>query len=253
MSDLIKGGTGGFSLAPANLEEAMKLSEMICHTDIVPKNFKGKAGDTLVAMMLGSEVGLNPLQSLSNIAVINGRPSIWGDAMLALCQNNNKFISISETFDDTTMTATCTAVRKGNDPHIVTFNQEDAKKAGLWGKSGPWTTYPKRMLQMRARGFALRDKFADSLHGLISQEEARDIKDITDDSTVVNDEPKTMQHEPGSVLLPGYTDAQFNENFPNFEALIKAGRKTAADIIYMVQGKFTLTEEQKTKINSVVK
>ena len=173
--------TSGFSLAPRNLEEAMKLAEMICNTEIVPKNFKGKAGDTLVAMMLGSEVGLNPLQSLSNIAVINGRPSIWGDAMLALCLKNPNFNFITETLDPTTMTATCTVSRKGGVPHTVTFNEEDAKTAGLLGKAGPWTNYKKRMLQKRARGFALRDQFADSLHGLITQEEARDITDITQD------------------------------------------------------------------------
>ena len=50
-----------------------------------------------------------------------------------------------------------------------------AKKASLWTKPGPWQQYPDRMLQMRARGFALRDTFADVLRGLISREEAEDM------------------------------------------------------------------------------
>ena len=50
----------------------------------------------------------------------------------------------------------------------------DAKRAGLWTKAGPWQTYPRRMLQMRARSFALRDAFPDVLKGLISVEEALD-------------------------------------------------------------------------------
>ena len=50
----------------------------------------------------------------------------------------------------------------------------DAKRAGLAGKSGPWTQYPRRMLQMRARGFALRDAFPDLLRGLVTAEEAMD-------------------------------------------------------------------------------
>jgi hypothetical protein len=54
------------------------------------------------------------------------------------------------------------------------FSVEDAKRAGLWGKQGPWTAYPKRMLSMRARGFAIRDCFADVLKGLITAEEAQD-------------------------------------------------------------------------------
>jgi hypothetical protein len=56
----------------------------------------------------------------------------------------------------------------------VQFSVADAKRAGLWGKSGPWTQYPRRMLQLRARGFALRDAFPDVLKGLVTAEEAQD-------------------------------------------------------------------------------
>jgi len=148
--------TSGFSLAPRNLEEAMKLAEMICNTEIVPKNFKGKAGDTLVAMILGSEVGLNPLQSLSNIAVINGRPSIWGDAMLALCLKNPNFNFITETLDPTTMTATCTVSRKGGVPHPVTFSEECAKTAGLLGTGWPVDKLQNTNTVITARPWVLR-------------------------------------------------------------------------------------------------
>ena len=51
------------------------------------------------------------------------------------------------------------------------FSVIDAKRAGLWKKEGPWLDYPKRMLQMRARAFALRDAFADVLGGLYVREE----------------------------------------------------------------------------------
>ena len=54
------------------------------------------------------------------------------------------------------------------------FSKEKAMNAKLWGKDGPWKTYPERMLKMRARGFALRDAFADRLKGIITAEEARD-------------------------------------------------------------------------------
>jgi hypothetical protein len=73
------------------------------------------------------------------------------------------------------MTAYCEAKRRGYErPTLTSFSVADAKKAGLWGKSGPWTQYPKRMLQLRARGFALRDAFPDVLKGLVTAEEAQD-------------------------------------------------------------------------------
>jgi hypothetical protein len=73
------------------------------------------------------------------------------------------------------MAAVCQAKRRGySKPTTVTFTVADAKKAGLWGKQGPWQQYPRRMLQLRARGFALRDAFPDVLRGLVTAEEAQD-------------------------------------------------------------------------------
>jgi hypothetical protein len=165
----------GFALAPSNMDQAMKMAEMLSKSGMVPKHYQNKPQDTLVAMMMGHEVGLNPIQSLQNIAVINGKPSIYGDALAALVQNHPAFGGMEESFDEKTMTATCTVWRKGGTKHTQTFSQADATKAGLWGKTGPWTQYPKRMLAMRARGFALRSQFADALAGLITREEAEDM------------------------------------------------------------------------------
>jgi hypothetical protein len=77
--------------------------------------------------------------------------------------------------DGEAMAAWCEAKRRGYEkPTVARFSVADAKKAGLWGKVGPWTQYPKRMLQLRARGFALRDAFPDVLKGLVTAEEAQD-------------------------------------------------------------------------------
>jgi len=175
-----------FSLTPGNLKEAMEYAQVIANSTMVPKAYQGKAGDILVAVQMGAELGLKPIQALQNIAVINGRPSVYGDALLALVQAHSSFEDIKETFDEKTNTATCNVKRKNQSEYTVSFSAEDAKKAGLWGKAGPWSQYPKRMLQMRARSFALRDKFADALSGLIMTEEAQDY------SMTVDVTPKTQ-------------------------------------------------------------
>lgn len=233
------GSGGGFAMQPQNLDEAMRLASMLAHSNMVPKAYQGKDQDTLVAMMMGSELGLNPIQSLQNIAVINGKPAIYGDALLALVQVHPAFGGQEESFDDTTMTATCTVWRKGDTKkHTVSFSQEDAKGAGLWGKQGPWQSYPKRMLMWRARGYALRDKFADALGGLITVEEARDIpseRDVT-----------PPRQEP--TALPHYPDESFETNLPKWQAAIEAGKRTPEQIIAMVESKAALTDEQKQQI-----
>jgi hypothetical protein len=164
-------------LALATMAEAMSFANMVAKSAFAPKDFQGKPESCLLAIQHGSEVGLSPMQSLQSIAVINGRPTIWGDAALALCLASPVCDGIHEAIegDGDGMTAVCQTSRRGKDANVVArFSVADAKKANLWGKTGPWTQYPKRMLQLRARGFALRDAFPDVLRGLVTAEEAQD-------------------------------------------------------------------------------
>ena len=164
-------------LALASFDDAFRFSKMVAASEFAPKDFRGKPESCLLAIQHGSEIGLSPMQSLQNIACINGRPAIWGDAALAVAMASPVCESVTETIDGEgdNMVATCTAKRRGYEkPTVVRFSVADAKKAGLWGKSGPWTQYPRRMLQLRARGFALRDAFPDVLKGLVTAEEAQD-------------------------------------------------------------------------------
>jgi len=168
-----------FTLAPRNLDEAMSFARLIADSDLAPKDFKGKPGNVLVAVQMGAEVGLSPMQAVQTIAVINGRPSMYGDGFLAVIQSSPAYVRHDETFDAATGTATCRIWRKGNpEPHVGTFSRADAQKAGLIGKPGPWTQYERRMLQMRARGFAGRDGFSDALRGIALREEVEDYATI---------------------------------------------------------------------------
>jgi hypothetical protein len=163
--------------APATITEAIQFSEMLSKSQMVPRAYQGKPEDIMVAVQWGYEIGLAPLQALQNISVINGKPSVYGDAAMALVQASPVCDGIDESIEGegtSNPVAVCIARRKGRNPVIARFSVEDAKRAGLWGKQGPWQAYPKRMLQMRARGFALRDAFPDVLKGLITAEEAQD-------------------------------------------------------------------------------
>lgn len=168
--------------APATVTEAIQFSEMLANSNMVPKQYMGKPQDIMVCIQWGMEMGLAPMQALQNIAVINGKPSVYGDAMMALVQASPVCDGVEESIEDEgtpNPVAVCVARRKGRAPVTVRFSVEDAKRAGLWGKQGPWQAYPKRMLQMRARGFALRDAYPDVLKGLISTEEAQDYPEET--------------------------------------------------------------------------
>jgi len=180
-------------LTPTNLQEAMQIADLLANSEIVPKDYQKKPGNILVAMQWGAEIGLQPLQAMQNIAVINGRPSLWGDAVLALVRSSGLLEQFEETQTDDV--ATCIVKRKGHKAVTKTFSKEDAKRAGLLSKAGPWSQYPRRMMQMRARGYALRDEFTDILKGFGVAEEERD-KEID-----VTPEPSNIKKHQGASGL----------------------------------------------------
>jgi hypothetical protein len=197
MSNLVK--HQGF--APQTMTEAIDFSNMLSKSTMVPKAYQNKPEDVLVAVQWGYELGLAPLQALQNIATINGKPSVYGDAAMALVQNSPVCEDVKEYFEGegtSNPIAVCVAKRKSRTEVISKYSVEDAKRAGLWNKQGPWTQYPKRMLQMRARGFALRDAFPDVLKGLITVEEAQDYPE----DTPVAQAPQIKHANPLDALAP---------------------------------------------------
>lgn len=233
-----------FSLEPRNLAEAMEYAKIIASSDMVPKHYIGKPGNVLVAVQMGSELGLKPMQSLQGIAVINGNPGIWGDAMWALIISHPEYEDSTEEKTDTQ--CTITLKRRGRSAVVSTFSMEDAKKAGLAGKQGPWQTATKRMLQMRARSFACRDLFADALKGIKSVEELRDYsqepeKDMGAAEVVAAAEPVTI-----ATCSPEH----FEKNRDAWRKVIVDKKKTVSELIVMLETKYLLTEEQKLTLDS---
>jgi hypothetical protein len=171
------------TLIPTTLDEWFRFAELVASTGLCPKDMRGKPADVLVAMQLGVGIGMAPLQAIQSIAVINGRPTLWGDAMLALVKQSGALVSILEELSSDNSVATCTVMREGEpEPVVRTFTTAQAQKAGLAKKPGPWSQYPDRMLQLKARNLALRDVFPDVLAGMYMREDIREIppeRDVT--------------------------------------------------------------------------
>jgi hypothetical protein len=202
--ELVAGGQV-MAIIPRTIDEVWRLSEIIVGAGLAPDSYRGAdnkdtAKKVVVGIMKGAEVGLPPITALSSIAVINGRPSIWGDGAKALIENSGKVEDFKETLTGEILaddwTAVCEIKRKGQETPIVRqFSWADAKRANLIGK-GPWKQYPQRMLQMRARSWAIRDGFSDCLSGLAIVEEARDMppmKDVTPDTSFLDDEAPAVE------------------------------------------------------------
>ena len=165
-----------FSMIPTNVTEALQLSKMIADSDLAPKDYKGKPANVLIAMQMGAEVGLGPMQAIQNIAVINGKPGVYGDVGKALLLSKGFRIEERDVKEvQAKNEAWCKITRPDGQVTERTFSKDHAIAANLWGNN-TWKTYPWRMMAWRAFWWAARDAGADVLKGIGGIEELQDIR-----------------------------------------------------------------------------
>ncbi|GAA0623536.1 recombinase RecT [Thalassospira tepidiphila] len=189
-----KAATKVNAVIPQNRQQISEFSADLIAAGMVPNSYnKGSAQEVHAKLCMcitkGLEIGMPPMMALQSIYIINNIPAIYGDGAIALVQRSGKIEWMKETIEGKggtdNWTAVCEIKRVGQEePYRRTFSFEQAKRAKLASKPGPWMAYPERMLQMRARALALRDGFADVLCGLGIAEEVQDIP---------------VQHEPAST------------------------------------------------------
>lgn len=167
---------GDRGVAPRSIDELYRLARAVAISGIAPKDMNTPE-KCLVAMQAGMELGLRPFQALQGIHVINGRPGLSGKLALGLARSSGKVKSFeSGHAGDKDDRHAWVKSERVDTPgrHETRFSVADARRAGLWGKAGPWTNYADRMLYWRAVGFHLADYYSDVLCGMAIAEELHD-------------------------------------------------------------------------------
>lgn len=237
-----------FDLSPQSFEQALTFANYLAESDMVPKQYRGRPGDCLIAMQWGYEIGLKPLQALQSIAAVNGKPNIFGDvgkAMLlaAGCEIDEDDTAIIRA----TGIARCKITRPGRRPVERTYSIEDAQTAKLWGKEGPWRTNPFRQMAWRAFWFAARDAAADLLRGMSGAEETADMlanKDMGAADVVGTPPP------PPPAPLVAWPDDAFKARLSKWQKAINEGARHD-DILQFARTKGALSEEQEKAIRAL--
>lgn len=200
MNNVVALKSGGLiaGIIPQTIEEVFRLAKCIHASALAPADMNTPEKIT-VAIMTGLEIGLPPMFAIQKIAVINGRPSIWGDAVPALLWSKGFKLREWIEGDGNDRIAHCEVTRPDGTKIERTYSVKQAVKAGLWqtqervkrkardggfyekDNDSPWFRFQERMLPMRARGYASRDGAADALSGLYLTEELQSapMRDIT--------------------------------------------------------------------------
>ena len=210
----------GFSLVAGNFEEAMKIANMLAGSKLVPQQYQGHPEDVLIACSWGESLGLKPLSALNAIAVVNGRPQLFGDALKALIMKHG---TIEDNWDNEQGVWTMTAHRKGFPDVTWSYGYNDAIAAGhvsynpqsnTFGlgarKSEAWVKYTKRMCQLKCRNFVIRDAFPDVIQGIDIEGSDDDVMPISE----VQTEPET---EVQAIEQQKPTEAELMEQMSTIE------------------------------------
>lgn len=179
----ITSSNGNGIVVPKNVDTdraaRWELAQAIVSARMAPSGMES-AQKVMIAMEAGVELGIPAMASIQSIAIIKGRPCLWGDALIGVVRSSPLCLYVKEWIegDSDKMIAYCETHRRNEkDPVCRSFSVFDAQRAGLWKTKecdSPWWKYPKRMLQMRARAWCLRDVYADILKGVQIREEVED-------------------------------------------------------------------------------
>ena len=156
-----------------NVQDLMRFANTCIRSGLAPYGIK-TAEAAFVAIEFGMELGLRPMQALNRVCVINGKPSLYGEAGLGICIASGEVEDYDQGWDgdlaDGTRSAWFAIRRKGYEVKRGEFDWKRASRAKSGGKrlvdKDNWQSYPDEMLMARAMWRALRLAFPDVLSGV---------------------------------------------------------------------------------------
>lgn len=186
--------TKALAIIPRNIDEVQALAEVLAKSTLMPDALRNKVPDVVVSILAGQELGLSPMAAIRGVHVVQGKPVLSADTMVALVLSSG----LAEYFScvvDTDAVVTYETKRK-NSPHVqrASWSTEDTKRAGLQTKDN-WRLYTKAMMKARAKAALARDTFPDVLAGCYDPDEiaipivsARSAPVAVDDAEIVSEE-----------------------------------------------------------------
>lgn len=154
----------------AAMDAASRLATALCSTAMVPKQYQGKPDDGAAAILYGAELGMNPIQSLQNVMVINGKPGVEARTMVALLKTKGYRV---ETVEQSDTKVTVRGVAPDGHEEISTWTIDRAAQAG-YTSNALYKKIPAQMLWAKAATEVCRKIAPDVLLGIAySTEELR--------------------------------------------------------------------------------
>ncbi len=139
-----------------------EMAQTMMVTGFLPKSLT-KPEQVIFIIMKGREIGMGPMQALSQIDIIQGVTCLKAEGMLAQVLKHCPQARIDYIQNDD-HACVIEATRPGSAPNRFSFSMEDATKAGLAGKDN-WKKFTRAMLRSRCVSEMCRALFPDAIQG----------------------------------------------------------------------------------------
>lgn len=181
----------GFGTADS-FELLQRQAKLLASSELVPKEFQGKLANCVIALEMANRIGASPMAVLQNLYIVHGKPSWSSQFIIAALNSTGEFspLRFTITGEGEKMTCVAWAIEKETGERLESppVSIEMAKKEGWLTKSGSkWQTMPQLMLRYRAATFFGRLYAPQILMGMRTEEEARDIIDVTPEASSATD------------------------------------------------------------------
>ena len=156
-----------------------------------------KPEEAAIILMTGMELGLTPMQSLRGIYIVEGRPVLAADTMVAIVTRSGacRYWRTIET----TAERCAIETQRVDDATVYrrVWTLDDAKRAGLVGK-GTWAKYPAAMLRHRCAADLAREIYPEILLGMYDPDE------ISTDGIDARPTPQRARVESAPVVVAAH-------------------------------------------------
>tara|TARA_Y100001973_G_scaffold42302_1_gene63193 strand:- start:478 stop:1377 length:900 start_codon:yes stop_codon:yes gene_type:complete len=223
-----------FAFEPSHIGELGKFSDMVIKSGLCPRSLKSPEAVALVVIQ-GRELNLTSMAALQGLIAVNGTISFRSRfaAQMVIRSPDCELWQVLESKD--MIGRVKVKRREWDEPQIVEYTEEDAKRANLWNSSDAWKKHPRDMLIARAISRAVNRHFPEVLGGVAVETDQHDAHDTHDAHQEQPEAPAQPTPGKGAATLAAALDVitiepEAQEPTPEEELTREAAAQIWADL-----------------------
>jgi hypothetical protein len=252
----------------AGFDLIQRVAKAFASSTLVPAQYQNNVPNCMIALNLAQRLRADELMVMQNLYIVHGNPGWSSKFLIASVNTCGRFSALRYEW-------------RGNENEekfgcrAWTIERETGERLdGAWvdwamvraegwdKKSGSkWKTMPQQMFIYRAAAFWQRAYAPEISMGLSTQEELQDIVDVSPDGsfTVTQESHRADMRQvnaddqggqAAAQQLPTCTAEHFESKKAEWRDLLASGKKTAPQLIAMIETRQLLTEDQKLTIDA---